>query len=243
MCLNNSKECKTLGTILIVEDEIVIRKGLAHIVKTIDDEIEIFETGSAEDALKIANSKKIDIFFLDIQLLDYSGFDLAKQIREIDIYQLTPIVFITGVHSKELDAYRKIHCYSFIYKPFVPSDIQKVFKEIKEGLIGQNPKTIKCKEKDFTYIINQDEIIYLEAKNRKLLVKTIYEDATFTTLSLSKIADQLTSQFLQCHKSYIVNTKYIQKIDRNNGYLTLHHVDNMIPVGRKYRDEVWRLAQ
>lgn len=231
-----------MGVILIVEDEVVIRKGLAHIVKEIDEEYEIFETGSAEDALKIANSKKIDVFFFDIQLLDYSGFDLAKQVREIDIYQLTPIVFITGVHSKELDAYRKVHCYSFIYKPFVPSDIQQVFKELKEGLNNQIPKTIKFKEKDFTYIINQDEIIFMEAKNRKLLVKTIYEEAIFTTLSLSKVADQLSSQFMQCHKSYVINTGYLHKVDRNNGYLMLNHVDNVIPIGRKYRDDVWRLT-
>lgn len=240
--LNLSQEVTRMGAILIVEDEIVIRKGLAHIVKTIDDKLEVFETGSAVEALKIANSVKIDIFFFDIQLLDYSGFDLAQQVREIDIYQLTPIVFITGVHSKELDAYRKIHCYSFIYKPFIPSDIERVFKEIQEGLQNQAPKTLKLKEKDFTYIINQDEIIYLESKNRKLLIKTIYEEAFFATLTLSKVAGQLSKHFMQCHKSYIINTSFISKIDRNHGYLNLHHVNHDIPIGRKYRDDVWRIT-
>ena len=52
-----------MGAILIVEDEINIRSGLAKIVQEIDAEFVIYETGSANEALNIANSQKIDIFF------------------------------------------------------------------------------------------------------------------------------------------------------------------------------------
>ena len=43
--------------------------------------------------LRYAEDINYDIFLLDIQLKDYSGFELAKEIRNIDNYKLTPIVF------------------------------------------------------------------------------------------------------------------------------------------------------
>ncbi|PKM52333.1 MAG: DNA-binding response regulator [Firmicutes bacterium HGW-Firmicutes-7] len=232
-----------MGTILIVEDEVNIRDGLIEIVKSIDCSLTIYSTGYAEEALAIANSEKVDIFFLDIQLLDYTGYDLAKQIREVDAYKLTPIVFITGVYSKELEAYRKVHCYSFINKPFTDIEIKKVFQEIQHGLKVQEAlKIIKFREKEFTYILNQAEIIYIEHKNRKLFIKTIYEEATFSYYSLAKLLKQLSNDFKQCHKSYIVNSNYIKKIDRINNYLNVQQDDKLIPIGRKFKEEIWRVT-
>ncbi|PKM94151.1 MAG: DNA-binding response regulator [Firmicutes bacterium HGW-Firmicutes-1] len=232
-----------MGVILIVEDEVNIRDGLIKIVSGIDNSLTIHATGYAEEALSIANLEKIDVFFLDIQLTDYTGIELAKQIREIDVYKLTPIVFITGVHNKELEAYRKIHCYSFINKPFNDVDIRNVFQEIQNGLkIQEDLKIIKFREKEFTYILNQEDIIYIEHKNRKLFIKTIYEEATFSYYSLTKLIDRLNNDFMRCHKSYIVNTTYIRKIDRINNYLNVQKDEKMIPIGRKFKEDIWRVT-
>lgn len=232
-----------MGVILIVEDEVNIRDGLVHIVHSIDASLKVHATGYAEEALNIANSEKVDIFFFDIQLEDYSGVDLAKQIREIDIYKLTPIVFISGFHAKELEAYRKIHCYSFINKPFTDIEIKQIFQEIQNGIKVQEAlKIIKFREKEFTYILNQDDIIYIEHKNRKLFIKTIYEEALFSYYSLSKLLDLLSNEFMQCHKSYIVNSAYIRKIDRINNFLNVQRDEKIIPIGRKFKEDIWRVT-
>ncbi len=228
--------------IIIVEDELNIRSGLVKIVREIDEDITIFETGYAEEALEIAKREDLDLFFLDVQLEDYSGYELAKEIRELSEYKLTPIVFISAFHSIEMEAYRNVHCYSFIYKPFAKDDIRKVFQEIKTGLISsKDNKMIKFKEKEFTYLINQEDIIYIEAKNRKVFVKTQNEMAVFSYIPIAGIIQQLSKDFVQCHKSYIINKSYIKRIDKLNSGVDLNNSDQMIPVGRKYKDELWRI--
>ncbi|WP_229775528.1 response regulator [Anaerosalibacter bizertensis] len=63
------------------------------------------------------------MFLLDIQLKDYSGFELAKEIRNIDNYKLTPIIFVTAIPTRELMAFKEIHCYDYIVKPFKEEEI------------------------------------------------------------------------------------------------------------------------
>ncbi|MED4367299.1 response regulator [Schinkia azotoformans] len=99
--------------ILIVEDDIFLRKYLIAKANKINSRIGIKSTDSAREALQIAQEYDITAFIIDVQLVDYSGMELAKQIRELDIYLFTPIVLITVVPTHELEAYRQVHCYCF----------------------------------------------------------------------------------------------------------------------------------
>jgi len=182
-----------MGKILIVEDEVYIREGLVKIVKNIDEELEVYVTGAAAEALRISETEKIDVFILDIQLEDYSGLILAEQIRKMDIYKLTPIIFVTGDNCNEIKAYRNIHCYTYIFKPFKKEVVIKVFKDvITNGIIEKQPDSkIIIKEKGFNYVIYQEDIIYVEAMNNDLLIKTCYEEFDIKKCSLSKLSKQL----------------------------------------------------
>lgn len=234
-----------MGKILIVEDEIVIRSGLVQIAKKYNTSLNIVETGLATEALKIAMSERIDAFFLDIQLEDYSGLELAKKIREVDCYKFTPIIFITAMYSRELEAFRNIHCYDYIIKPFSEEEITRVFQEvITNGIIPEKVKPIiKIKEKGYTYILNQEDLIYIESRNRKLFVKTIYEEMDISSQTLAKFSEELADNFIQCHKSFIVNTSFVTKIDKINNLILVLNKPDSIPIGRKYKDNVWELTK
>ena len=112
-----------MANIMIVEDNPNIALGLETIIKSINIDMEITITGYAKEALEKANSKTYELFLLDIQLYDYSGFELAKKIRNINKYKLTPIVFITAIPTKELLAFKEIHCYDYIVKPFTEKEV------------------------------------------------------------------------------------------------------------------------
>ena len=109
--------------ILVVEDEKAICKGVEKIINDAYKCAVIFTSDNENDAIKILNREKIELFLLDIKLNDGSGYDIALKIRRIPGYELTPIIFITSLHTKELEAYRSIHCYSYITKPFTDKQI------------------------------------------------------------------------------------------------------------------------
>lgn len=225
---------------MIVEDDLLISKGLRAILKSIDDKLDITITGYAEDALNYAKNHYYDAFLLDIQLEDYSGIELAKSIREIDKYKLTPIIFITAIPTRELMAFKEIHCYDYIVKPFTEKEVREALETIiNHGMKTENKlKTLKIIQKSYTYILKQDEIIYIESKNKDLLLVTVNEEIKLSNYSIRKVLEELDTNFIQCHRGYIINIEYIRRIDHRDNTIKLRGTDELIPIGRKYRENL-----
>lgn len=160
-----------MSKILIVEDRELIRKQVIKIIREIDDNIEIITTEYASKALDIAKKKEIDIFILDIGLKDYSGIELGQKLRKLNKYIITPIIFITSMVNEELQAYREIHSYAFITKPFKEEKVKKLLTPIIENTITndkQNNLTIK--QKEGTLVIPINEIVYMEAQLKRIYI-------------------------------------------------------------------------
>lgn len=229
-----------MAKIMIVEDDMNIAKGLDTIIKSIKNNIETTITGYAKEALEIAETDIYDMFLLDIQLYDYSGFELAKELRSIDKYKLTPIVFITAVPTKELLAFKEIHCYDYIIKPFKKEEVIKIVSTlIKYGINQENKKEyISFNKKDYIHRVKLDEIIYLEYVRRKIKVVTSRDEILVPNTPLYVILDELSDEFIRCHKGYIVNINYIKKVNKSENHIELDGVDIFIPIGRTYKDSL-----
>ncbi len=77
--------------ILMIEDDEAIRTGLKYYLE--QENFEVIETDNGKDALKYYHDNNISICLLDINLPDYNGFDLFKEMKKIkDI----PIIFLTA---------------------------------------------------------------------------------------------------------------------------------------------------
>ncbi|MBS4535133.1 response regulator transcription factor [Clostridium sp. D2Q-14] len=229
-----------MGKILIVEDDNIISEGLKSIIYSIDNSLEVLTTGFASKALEYSKKYHIDAFFLDIQLEDYSGLELAKEIRGIEKYKFIPIVFITAIPTRELEAFRTIHCYDYIIKPFTKEEVEKVFNDIIKYGINEKreEKTIKIRQENYTYVIGQADIIYIEAKNRKLYIKTAKENFVTSSYTLKMIINELSDDFIRCHKGFIINNKFIKKVDKSNNYVYLKRLKGPVPIGRKFKENL-----
>lgn len=231
-----------MAKIMIVEDDMIIAKGLNVIIKSIGNDIETTITGYAKEALKYASTQEYDLFLLDIQLLDYSGFELAKEIRNIDKYKLTPIVFITAIPTKELSAFKEIHCYDYIIKPFKDSEVIEVVSTlINHGSIRRKEKDnyLSLKQRGYIYRINTRDIIYIESVYKKIKVVTDKENIEVNNCTLYKILEELSEEdFVQCHKSFIINRNYIKSIDLANNLIELSSINVQVPIGRKFKESL-----
>lgn len=224
--------------ILVVEDNQVVSNGIKQVIQSIDESAEIAVTGYASRALQYAMAMNVTLFILDIQLKDYSGIELAKEIRDIERYLLTPILFITSNSSKELEAFRTAQCYKFITKPFSPGQVKSVLKPLmsSQRTVEQQIQKLVFKQRGYVLSVNQNDIYYLEACNRKIKVVTRQETFEVSGYTLSGLKEQLGHEFVQCHKAFLINTKWILKIDRAHGSIELLGNANKVPLGDKFRD-------
>ncbi|PKM93390.1 MAG: DNA-binding response regulator [Firmicutes bacterium HGW-Firmicutes-1] len=228
-----------MGKVMIVEDNPSICTGLKEIVLSIDLSIDVITTGYAAKALSMAKNDIIEMFILDIHLKDYSGITLAEEIREIEHYTMTPIIFITSIPTHQLNAFIEIHCYDYIIKPFQVDRVKKTISNVIKYGISNVPTqqlNLILKQKGYSISVPQKDIVYIESKNRKLIMVTTKEIFTISTYTLLTIEKELCDRFIRCHKGFIVNESFIYKVDKSQEMIYLTNDYGKIPFGENYRE-------
>ncbi|WP_130806342.1 LytR/AlgR family response regulator transcription factor [Senegalia massiliensis] len=233
-----------MSKILIVEDNELIRNSIIKIIREIDDCIEIISTEYSSKALDISIINNIDIFILDIGLKDYSGIKLGQELRKLNKYIVTPIIFITAMINEELEAFREIHSYAFITKPFKKEKVKNILAPVIQSFTGnEQENNLTINQKEETYIIPMNEIIYIEAQLKRIYIHTLNDEYEIKTYTLNKLSQELNDNFMRVHRSYIINKKYITKIDRTKWVLHLKNITRYMPVSRKYKNQLMELLQ
>ena len=62
---------------------------------------------SAQEALKLMDVKKFDLLLLDIEMPEFSGFDLLHEIRTYPQYTITPVIIISSHSDPDFLAHAK----------------------------------------------------------------------------------------------------------------------------------------
>lgn len=84
-----------MKTVLIVEDEKMIRQGIRAMIQRSGVPVEvIMECGNGEMALDILRSQKVDVMFTDIRMPKMTGVELVQRIQELDEKPL--VVAVSG---------------------------------------------------------------------------------------------------------------------------------------------------
>lgn len=223
---------------LIVEDDQNQREYLIDCAYRINPKIKVLSTDSYNEAIKIIEKNDIKIVFIDIQLIDGNGMDLAKYIRKISKYQFTPIVFITGTPTKEMEALHEIHCYDYILKPFTKTTLEKVMSHILIDYLEAYDKANQYVCLDFKGLkqkINSDDILFIESRNRKIIIRTKYEEIIYKHISLQTFMKELPEHLIQVHQSFIVNKDHMEKINQYEKSISLVGIKTKIPIGVSYK--------
>ena len=229
---------KNMKKVLILEDKAESREVLVRTIKEIDAGAAIYVAENEDEAYCIAMKKTIDVFLLDIILHpertgDQSGAVFAQNIREVEKYFFTPIIFITTLYDSQMCMFHTVQCYGFIEKPF---DMEKTKKMIANAM---RYHTVDSQEKSFIFhtegllqSVPLREIMYIESKNHKLYVHTIKEEFTIPYRSCKKVWEEIDSdEFQRCNRGTIVNMRYIDKIDAPGRYIYLKTSGKALEIG------------
>lgn len=239
--------------VLIVEDDKIQRKSLKEMVQQIDKTINIYECEDKDEALEITIMNNIDIFYLDISLKNSSGLDFAIELRKIPKYEFSLIIFLTTHIEYLKQAFKEIHCYDYILKPYDISDVMNMTKryilngnnivetqKTKRYVIFEVRKGIKVK-------IYVDEIIFIEVDVRICLVHTENGVYKINNLSLKNIIKLINcTNILQCHKSFAVNINNIRKIEHVDSKLSeiqFENYDKKALLGYKFKGTIMECFQ
>lgn len=108
--------------VLVVDDERLAIFNLAWTLNLIDGVGDVQWFLTAEEALEWLASHDVDVAFLDIEMRDMNGLELAERIQRI--HPSIAIIFLTGYSEYAVDAF-KIKAYGYLLKPASKADVER----------------------------------------------------------------------------------------------------------------------
>ena len=231
--------------ILVLEDNVQSLRVLKRIVEGVSAEITTVAVSSLEEAREALAQKHqtFQAFLLDINLnvedeTDESGIVLAKEIRRHKQYAFTPIVMITSIANLELQAYRELHCYQYIVKPYQQQEVVKLIHKLLFQTGESIDASIVVKKDGINYKLLCKDIVYIQAIPRGVSIRLAREEMKVPYVSIKQLMEKLpTDQFVQCHRMYVVNQDYIEYVDIVNGVIKLQNKEQ-VEIGVTYKNEV-----
>ena len=111
---------------------------------------------------------------------------------------------------------------------------------LKKSLqIYKHKNTIKLSEKNVTYTINLDDIIYITTDNfeRKTIIVTTYGEIK-TSKTLNYISKLLDDRFIQTHRACFINSDKVSNIDKTNKLITFNNGDTTDLLSDRFKKRV-----
>ena len=217
--------------------------NLSQIVRNIDVKNVVYPFCDLKDAYQCAMDKVIDLFIVDIILDknkpgDSSGLKFAENIRNINHYAFVPIIFVTSLEDAKLYTYDKLHCYSFIEKPF---DVERLRQLVAQSLRFKESrrvsKTLYYRKEGIILAVEREDIVYAETINHIMYIHTKQGDVfEIPYITLKKLLEDLDcTSFIQCSRSAIINQKYIDNIDIPNQVIQLKNGYGRVGIGIRFK--------
>jgi len=204
----------------IIEDEPEIRKLLRKIVERQEGFQVVSESADFTEAVTNFTKYRPDVVFVDIDLDGTSGLECAKVLTELN--PKLKVIFATA-HSEYMANAFEIYAFDYLVKPFNIERVAKTLARVKgimQAETGANTtlaegtrEKLMLKGKDQVILVDTADIVLVERCDNATNIIT-KEEVLRTSVGLSDIEKKLDpSEFMRCHKSYIINISKITRIE------------------------------
>ncbi len=237
---------------IIVDDELSAIGVIESLISGFSDDITICaKCTSVESAVQAITKYLPELIFLDVELLDGSGFEVIEQFEHLP----GRVVFITAFENYALKAI-KSHAFDYILKPIDPVEFQTMLDhvtfEIRSGspvienagmmrfmLEAMKNKVAIPTRNGFQYIdIPTIQYIQGEGSYAKIFFNNSEKEIVVSKIVKDFEAILADRGFLRVHKSYLVNMNQIKELRKDDsGYLVLNS-GVKIPISHKEREKV-----
>jgi len=226
----------------VIDDEITSLEIIGGLCKRYKEITSVNLFSSPIDCIKFMNKTPVDLIFLDIHMPNFNGFDFLETLNNNHF----KTILITSDKNLAIKAFKFDCVVDYIVKPidlnYFDLAVKKAFSQIKnQNLLEHTNK--KILDNHIFININKrlikidfDEMLIIKANGDYVNILTKKKiHVVHTTLKSieSKLPQNL---FFKCHRSYVVNLKYIEEIEENNLLIN----KQIIPIGKGIRQKLFQ---
>ena len=215
--------------IFVCEDNTVQRRTVVKIIQNtiLIEELDMrftLDTGDPYMLLeKVKTSRNTGIYFLDIDLnSNMNGMKLAQQIRLYDPRGF--IIFITAHSELSYMTFQyRVEAMDFVLKDN-PAEVKVKLRECLLNAMERHTLQTNKTHKVYTIevsgrkiSVDYDNILFFETSSNihKVILHAKDRQIEFPS-TLKELADVLDSNFVRCHRAFLVNKNNIKEVDTKN---------------------------
>ena len=222
---------------MIVDDEAPARSEMRFLLDELGQAEVVAEAASVRDAIEKLKEFPCDVIFLDINMPEATGLQLADALRRL---RFPPaVVFVTAYSEHALDAF-KVNAIDYLVKPVETERLQQAIARVREHVAlhaqAQHSERIPVEKGGKKILVSIDRIRFVMARDDYAYLQTDV-DRYFSTVSLAQLEKRLDGHgFFRVHRGYLVNLAMVEGVEPVSGgtlLLTLNGVEDKIPVSRR----------
>lgn len=241
---------------VVIDDEYRVRQVLITLLgKFCPDVLVIAEADSVKSGIKTITQNNPELVFLDIEMNDGTGFDILS---EITIKNFETI-FVTSYDHYAIKAIR-FSAFDYLLKPVLIDDLKEAINRFQDKKDSVNEKYNFLQENLVNEELEKKLILNAKSKIESVVIKEILyleADGNYTTIVLIDGKKHVVSKtlkeyenilcfensiFVRVHKTFIVNIKEINSLEKNEQLTLTLNNGKEITVARSRRQsliDIW----
>ena len=223
-----------LRTLIIDDEPIALEKLMNYVEKTPALKLSAACSNGIE-ATGFLSQNEIDLIITDINMPDLNGMDFVKTLSSQPL-----VIFTTAYPQYAVESY-KVSAVDYLLKPYGFVEFTKAVNKAVTLYTtrattvghGDTDESLFIKT-DYRYVrISLADLRFIKGYGEYLQIYVAGKTTPLVTLSsFAAIKERLSDNFLQVHRSYIINMNRVEQIERNR---VVMDAENYIPVGDSYK--------
>ena len=208
--------------IVLVDDENDALEALEWKLNTYIDNVHITKCDSPTKAIKIIDTLKPDVVFLDIQMPEMDGFTLLENLT----FKKFNLIFTTAHDEFALKAI-KVSAIDYLLKPVDKDEliaaIDKIHKQHQDSLLedklhlllgnlNNNHDKINISADGKVYLLDKDDVVMLKSDKSYTTIYLTNDQEILVSKTLKVVEKKFQfQQFFRVHNSYLINLNHVKE--------------------------------
>lgn len=159
-------------------------------------------------------TRKYEVLFLDIDMPKLDGVELAKAVRKSK--KSMDIIFVSNREDKVFEAF-SVRPFGFVRKNNFTRDLCDTLRSyIKMRIVDDSFVMLQTNNNSVIRSVRVSDIVYIESSRHKQVVYMADGEKIDVHMTMKELEEKLEEyDIIRVYQAYIVNFKYIQRIERN----------------------------
>jgi DNA-binding LytR/AlgR family response regulator len=231
--------------VLVVDDEQPAVDELSWLLRQ-QREISVLHTAtSASAALRLLDEQTVDVVFLDIEMPDLTGLELARVLRRFS--SPPAVVFVTAFERHAVDAF-EVKAVDYVLKPIrtdrLDETMRRIVALIPQPLEGKGAEAetlevgprirVAVESAGRTSFVDRFDVVAVEASRDYVRLHTATK-SHLVRIPISELETEWSSVgFVRVHRSYLVAVQHVRELVSEGQGLSVLVGSLTIPVSRTY---------